>query len=607
MATTHIDRTTVVKPLRLWPGVAAALAIVLFNVLSRTLPGVFVFGLPLAIIGAMVAAAGGAVIVVWWLFFSRARWSERLGALAAIAIGIAVVRPFLHESIAGAGMGFLFFFYAPATAVVALVAWAVATRSRSDRVRLVSLAATILIAVAVWALVRTGGIRGEGGSDLHWRWTPTPEQKLLAAAAEKPEAVPAVPEAKAGAAAAAKPATEPAAPADPVFTRAEWPGFRGPQRDGVARGVRVETDWAQHPPQQLWRRPVGPGWSSFAVAGNFIYTQEQRGDEELVSCYSLATGQPVWRHRDPVRFYESNGGAGPRGTPTLHDGRVYTLGATGILNALDARTGAVVWSRNAAKDADREVPQWGFASSPLVIDGRVIVALSGRLAAFAVADGTPLWLGEPGGGGYSSPHLATIAGVPQVLLIRGSRTIGIDPADGKRLWDHTWERGTAITQPALTEDGDILLSAGDATGMGGMGMRRISVSRGANGWKAEERWTSRGLKPYFNDSVVHKGHAFGFDGSILSCIELSTGERKWKGGRYGHGQMVLLPDDDLLLVVSEDGDVALVKATPDQFTEVARFKAIEGKTWNHPVVVGDTLLVRNGEEMAAFRLPRARQ
>jgi outer membrane protein assembly factor BamB len=158
-------------------------------------------------------------------------------------------------------------------------------------------------------------------------------------------------------------------------------------------------------------------------------------------------------------------------------------------------------------------------------------------------------------------------------------------------------------QPGLTADGDILVNSIASTG--GIGMRRITVRRGAGRWSVEERWTSTGLKPYFNDFVVHKGHAFGFDGSILACIGLEDGKRRWKGGRYGNGQLVLLRDQDLLLVLSEDGELALVSATPDTFTEVARFPALDAKTWNHPVLVGDLLLVRNGEEMAAFRLPLA--
>jgi outer membrane protein assembly factor BamB len=350
----------------------------------------------------------------------------------------------------------------------------------------------------------------------------------------------------------------------------------------------------------MWRRPIGPGWSSFAAHRDLMYTQEQRGDDEVVSCYRLTTGEPVWRHRDAVRFYESNAGAGPRATPTVRNGRVYTLGATGIVNALDAGNGAVVWSRNGATDTGKEIPDWGLASSPLVIDDLVILAVAGRLIAYDVRTGNPRWVGQPGGGGYSSPHLATINGVAQVLLQRGARTISVTPANGTMLWEHTWQPSVSIVQPAVTADGDVLVTIADA--MGGQGMRRLAVARGPAGWTVEERWTSRGLKPYFNDFVVHKGHAFGFDGSILACADLADGQRKWKGGRYGMGQLLLLPDQDLLLVLSEEGELALVGATSDKFAELARFPAIESKTWNHPALAGDVLLVRNGQEMAAFRL-----
>jgi outer membrane protein assembly factor BamB len=351
----------------------------------------------------------------------------------------------------------------------------------------------------------------------------------------------------------------------------------------------------------MWRRPIGPGWSSFAVHGDFLFTQEQRGNDEVVACYRLGTGEPVWKHGDAARFWESNAGPGPRATPTLSNGRVYTFGATGIVNTLDARNGAVVWSRNAGSDAGVKIPEWGFASSPLVVGDVVFVAAAGKLVAYDLATGKPRWFGTDGGVSYSSPDLVTIDGVPQILLLSQAGAASVALADGAPLWKHSW-RGYPIIQPALTSDGGVLISVSDTSGT-----RRLAVAHGANEWTVEERWTSVGLKPYFNDFVVHNGFAFGFDGGILSCIDLKDGKRVWKGGRYGHGQLVLLADQDLLLVLSEEGELALVGAAPEQFTEFARFPALEGKTWNHPVLAGDVLLVRNGQEMAAFRLSLARR
>ena len=589
------------QPLRLWPGAAAAAVLFVTGwIVPFVLPG-------WAEISQMVAVASSAVIVVWWLFFSRARWVERLGALAAMAVAVLITRPFLDPSIAGGAMGGLGYVLSVPMMALGLVAWAVGTRRLPDRARLAVLPAALVLSCAMTALLRTDGIGGGKLFDLQWRWTPTAEERLLADVKDDPIAPPALPVAPAAAApAAASPADTPAAVPAPATARPArvpaWPGFRGPERNSVVRGVRIDSNWSASPPLELWRRPIGPGWSSFAVDGDLLYTQEQRGDDELVACYRVSTGQPVWRHRDAVRFYESNAGAGPRGTPTLDNGRVYALGATGVLNALDARTGAVLWSRDAAADTKMEVPMWGISSSPLVIGDIVIVATGGTLAGYDAATGTPRWVGPAHDFSYSSPHLVTIDGVAQVLLLSSPGAISVSPVDGALLWEHTWETG-AIVQPSVTADGDILIS--NMAMAGGVGVRRLKATRGSDGWTVQEKWTSNGLKPYFNDYVVHHGHAFGFDGSILSSIDLTDGTRKWKGGRYGAGQMILLADQDLLLVLAEEGGLALVSATPDKFTEVARAAAIEGKTWNHPVLVDDVLLVRNGEEMAAFRLALA--
>ena len=606
--TSHTNEPTPRIPLRLWPGVAAAVLLCLsWFVVPVVVPG----GGAIAMMGGLVSAL---IVVAWWLFFSRARWSERAGPIVVMPVVVLATLPILHQSIRGGMMGMLFFLYAIPALSLALVVWAVGGRRLSNGPRRAAMVAAMIIACGVFTLVRTEGVTGDAASDFEWRWTPTAEERLLAQAVSDPAPPPPAPASTPGPRAPVEPGpkkTTPAPPAatekspDPVTPKRapEWPGFRGPNRDGVIRGVQLETDWSTSPPRELWRQKIGPGWSSFAIHGDLVYTQEQRGEEEMVSCYRLTTGKPVWRHRDPVRFWESNGGAGPRATPTVHNGRVYTFGATGILNALDAGHGRVLWSRNAATDTGTEVPGWGFASSPLAIDDLVVVAVSGQLAAYDASTGDKRWVGPAGGSGYSSPHAVTIDGVTQILLLRGSRTIGVAPADGTLLWEHSWEPGVGIVQPALAADGDVLLTTGDA--MGGVGMRRIAVSHTPSGWTIEERWTSRGLKPYFNDFVVHEGHAFGFDGSILACIDLADGNRKWKGGRYGHGQMLLFADQDVMLVLSEEGELALVRATPDKFTELARFPVLEGKTWNHPVLAGDVLLVRNGEEMAALRLPLA--
>ena len=564
------DETNRRQPLRLWPGVV----VVALQWLARFVVPVFV---PEAVpFGVLAGLVGGLAVIVWWVFFSRARWIERLGAVVVMAVAMFGTSRIVHPSIATGMMGMMLIIYAIPVLSLAFVVWAVATRNLADGPRRASMIVAILLACGGWAIVRTGGFSSNLDQDFAWRWAPTPEDRLLAQAGDKPMAVqPAATVAKSG---------------------ANWPGFRGPLRDSVIRGVRIETNWSASPPVELWRRQIGPGWSSFAVSGGLLYTQEQRGEDEVVACYNMSNGGPVWRHQDAVRFWESNAGPGPRGTPTLHDGRAYAFGATGVLNALDALTGTVVWSRNAASDTKRKIPEWGFASSPLVVGDLVIVAVSGTLAAYDFATGDPRWFGPADGGSYSSPHLLEIDGIRQVLLMSGAGATSVAPADGKVLWQHAW-KGSAIVQPAQIAKGDFLISTGDR-----VGARRIEVTHKDDAWTIQERWTSNRLKPYFNDYVLHRGHAFGFDNGILACVDLEDGRAKWKGGRYGRGQVILLADQDLLLVLSEQGELALVPAAPGQFTELARFPALEGKTWNHPVLAGDVLLVRNDREMVAFRL-----
>ena len=561
---------------RLWPGLflLALIGIGRF-VLPVAVPEVAMFGF----LGALVCIL---LLLVWWLLFSRLPWSDRLLGLGALAVCLFLGRMMQHESLGTASYGIQYFIVAMLSVSVALVLWTAVFAQSAPAMRRLALLGLLAVSTWSWGLVRLNGLDGNFDSDYAWRWSATAEDRLLAGEVEGSVS----------------------GTGRGVDTGAGWSGFRGPARDSRLSGTRIATDWQTSPPQEIWRRPVGPGWSSFAVRGGLIYTQEQRGDEEVVAAYRASNGEPVWQHADDARFWEAIGGAGPRGTPTLAGDLVLSLGATGILNALDAETGAVRWSRDTVEDTGASIPGWGISASPLVWDDAVIVAASGIPAAYQLATGEKLWIGPKGGGGesYSSPHRLPVVGLEggeradQVLLLRPEGLLGLDPETGAELWSHEWG-GVPIVQPAITDDGDVLVAVSDRSGL-----RRLSLERDGSGWRLEEDWTSIRLKPYFNDFVVHRGRAYGFDGRILACVDLSNGERVWKGGRYGNGQLVLLEDQDLLLVLSEDGELALVKASPDGYEEVAKVEALEGKTWNHPVLVGDVLLVRNSEEMAAFRL-----
>jgi outer membrane protein assembly factor BamB len=563
-----------IRPLRLWP----AVLIVIIQWFARFIIPVVVISDIATQAGLFAGLLGGLAVFVWWAFFSRATRIDRWGAIVLMIAALVVTSFFLDKSIKTAMMGLMFVMYSIPVLSLAFVLGVAVSRHLPDRPRRIIMVSTILLSCGVWLLLRTDGMTASARHDFAFRWAKSAEDRLLAKSAEVSLDISPAPE----------------------ITKAvaDWPGFRGANRDGVIYGVKVKTDWTSSPPEEIWRKEIGPGCSSFAVNGNVFYTQEQRGEYEIVSCYNLSSGKPVWKHKDKARFYDSHAGAGPRSTPTLSGSCVYTLGATGILNALNAKDGSVLWSCNAASDNGVEVLPWGFTGSPLVVDDLVIVSLSGKLAAYDVASGKLRWSGPDGGNSYSSPQLVTIDGVSQILLMCQSGTHSLEPASGKQLWNYSWQSQDRILQPAVIEGGDLII-AGEVNGLS-----RISVSQNQGEWTVKELWNSTEMMLNFNDIVIHNGYVYGFDGPKIACLNIADGKLKWRGNPY-RGWLLLLADQDILLVLSEKGVLALVNAIPGQFTELAQFKAIEGKTWNHPVLVGDILLVRNNKEMAAFRLPLA--
>ena len=391
-------------------------------------------------------------------------------------------------------------------------------------------------------------------------------------------------------------------------TPADWPGFRGPARDGRRTGIRIATDWGQRKPKELWRRRIGPGWGSFATVGSRLYTQEQLGDHERVVCLDAGTGKEIWAHEDETRHKDNESGAGPRGTPTFHEGKVYSLGGTGKLNCLDAATGKPVWSRDITKDSGGKVLHWGYSGSPLVEKGIVTVFAGGPdgkgVVGYHADSGELAWAKGNVTGSYCSTQPAKVAGEDQIVLTTGQGLIALDPAKGDVLWEYEWDLSkdfgddfNRVTQPAQVSDTDFLIGTSF-----GNGLRRIHVSKDGSAWKTEQVWESKAISPYYNDLVVHKGYLYGIQAPFLICADLESGKSAWKERGYGAGQVLLLADQDLLLVLAESGDVALVEAKPGARKEIARFHALDGKTWNHPVVAGNKLFVRNAEEAACFEL-----
>lgn len=520
----------------------------------------------------------------WWLSRRALSWGERLQALAVFFVGSIAVVAIADRSISGftiflAAMSFVF------------TAWTLAlalTKNKSPAIRRTAVTAAILLVLAPFALVRNDGLDGTQHGEYSWRWSPTPEQLFLASHTAPSAANASVP---AGAWS---------------LGPNDVPGFRGDSRNSVVAGTQLDTDWSAHEPEKIWRQRLGPAWSSVIVVDGHVVTQEQRDDAEVVACYDAATGKEIWVHTDPVRFYESLSGAGPRGTPTFADGRIYTLGGKGHLNCLDAATGKLHWSHDLAKEAEATIPQWGFSGSPLVAGGKVIVFAPGvkekasaGVLAYDAGTGKELWRTGDGGDSYSSPQLVELGGVEQVLMQDSHGLRSFDLNDGKLLWLHSTAGEVALPmlQPFAVSDSRLLVALDS-------GFSLFEVKQQDGKWQADQVWASNRIKPGFNDFVADKGKVYGLDDGILCALDLETGERLWKKGRYGHGQLLMLPDQNLLLVQGARGTVLLVDVSGEKPAELGEFSAIEGKTWNHPVLVGRRLYVRNGEEIACYELPQ---
>ena len=571
------------RVLRVWPVFLLLVAMVALRYIpSRIEDGPARLWM-MAAIGPLL---GSVLIIVWWLVASRARWQERAFGFLGIVVSLVVVLTRVHPSIWGPAV-------MTVTIPMGIAAFGIGTMVCA---RMLNYRRTIIALVlatcgfAFSTLLRAEGLWGDFTVEFHWRWQESSEERMLARHENSQSGL----------------LNElPVEDLEKALLAPEWPGFRGADRNGRQRGTRFATNWATNAPQQLWKIAVGPAWSSFVVAGDLLFTQEQRGAADSVICYDAKSGREVWTQQVESRFDDPLGGPGPRATPTLTDGNLFVMGAQGFLTRLNPKTGAVVWMQDLQKAANRKPPMWGFSSSPLVSNDVVIVHAGGAgdkgVLAFDIQTGKLRWSAASSEHSYSSPHPLELQGEELVGILTDAGLNLLDPTTGKERFNCPWTiQGYRALQPQLVDGNTLLIP----TGMG-FGTRLVRIAKTGESFSTNEVWTSLNLKPDFNDFVVYQGHLYGFDGAIFTCLSLENGERRWKGGRYGKGQVLLLEDSGLLLIASEQGDVALVKADPAAHTELAKIKMIDGKTWNHPVVVGDRLYVRNAQEAACYRLPLA--
>ena len=494
--------------------------------------------------------------------------------LTGIAISIVEFRPELERNLKG-----WLIFVIVALSLVLVSIWFAFLSRFPWRVRLITIAALALAGFGISKTVRvTGTISSIGFPRLGWKWT-------------KPRTLP-LDSAPVSAPAPASAANIP-----------DVPQFLGPNRDGIITNARLARDWNSSPPKQLWRQPIGAGWSAFAVAAGRAYTQEQRGENETVTCYDVLTGKLLWSHANAANFFQWQGGGGPRATPTVDRGQVFAIGATGLLDYLDAATGQRIWSRDILKENNLANLEWGVSASPLVFDETVVVTggetRGPTVLAYRRETGEPLWQSGKDKASYSSPVLTTLAGRRVVLSFNAASLTAHDPATGEMLLNHPWSetRIPKAAQPIVVIGDRVFLSAGY-----GAGCVLLQITAGAgNELVATQLWKNLHMKNQFNSVAARDGYFYGLDDGLLACVEIETGARKWKSGRYGSGQTLLV--DDLVLVQTERGPVALAEARPDGFHELGRLEALEGKTWNHPTLAGRYLLVRNDQEAACYELP----
>ncbi|QDT34557.1 PQQ-binding-like beta-propeller repeat protein [Thalassoglobus polymorphus] len=526
------------------------------------------------------------------------------------AVGVAVVNLITYSQIALSGL--------------LIILWWFCFSPLSRKVTL-PIGLPLLIGLIIWLVsIRSPDFDGDMVLSFKYRWEKSPQEILQeyqqtseVASTEKIEQV-------------------------AQFSPEDVPAYRGIHRDGVVIGPELRTDWESNPPTELWRHPIGGGYSSFSIVDPIVITMEQRGKHEAVVSYDIETGNEFWEHRYPA-YFNALGGPGPRSTPTIHQNAVYSFGCYGDLYCLDLKTGKPKWHVNVLQQFQLPTTTWGMTSSPLIHNDHVIVNIGGLknptksaleqqgngLVAYKLDTGDFSWKSEglpdpnlelkefktgvdavegihgvtiPG---YSSPMLAEISGQEVILNFDGAGFRGNDPNTGKELWSRPFVAGDYINvvQPLVLDENRVMFSAGYAAGS-----VLLELKYSDNSWTQNEIWASTQLRSKFSNPVYYNGYIYGLDEGIMVCLDPKTGKRKWKGGRtelrgrYGHGQMLLW--DDHIVLLTEKGDLVLIEPDPERLIEASVLKVLseDAKTWNPLAIAYGKALVRNATEIACYDL-----
>jgi outer membrane protein assembly factor BamB len=389
----------------------------------------------------------------------------------------------------------------------------------------------------------------------------------------------------------------------PQARSADWPQWRGPKGDGISPETDLAQSWPKNGPKVLWKEPLGGGYAQVVVAQGRLFVHTARNKkEEIVRCLDPATGKELWHHTYPCdydRHPTLNGryDSGPRATPAARDGRVFTVGTTGIVLCLDAATGKKIWQADLLKIAQARCPKFGHCSSPLIVGPLLFVHPGGTkgnsVAALHAQDGTLAWQALDDAIACASPIHFDHQDSPQVVYFTGAGAVGLAPQSGKVLWRYPWESGfEPHCSTPIHAHGKVFVSSTHGLGGAVFQLNPAGVPKTV--------WKSAVMENQFSTSVLTEGHLYGFSGKRLRCVNFATGKKHWDHKGLGRG--TLIAADGKLIVLGEYGELVLADADPNAYVEKGRCQSLEGECVTAPALADGRLFVRNERTLVALDL-----